>query len=106
VSGVAQAAAVAALRAEAAVAERVEAIVAERERVVTGLRQRGWDLPDADGNFVWFGLGEDTARFAAAAEEEGIVVRPYGTDGVRVTIGEPDANDVLLRVAGSFDRRA
>jgi histidinol-phosphate aminotransferase len=105
VSGVAQAAAVAALAAEEAVGERVAAIVAERERVVAGLREQGWDLPDADGNFVWFALGEDTPRFAAAAEEQGIVVRPYGTDGVRVTIGEPGANDVLLRVAAAFDRR-
>ncbi len=102
VSAVAQAAAVAALAAEAAVTERVEAIVAERERVVAGLREQGWRLPDADGNFVWFGLGADTPRFAAAAEEQGIVVRPYGTDGVRVTIGEPGANDVLLRVAADF----
>ncbi len=91
-----------ALAAEDAVAERVDAIVAERDRVVTGLRGQGWDLPDADGNFVWFGLGEDTARFAAAAEEQGVVVRPYGTDGVRATIGEPGGNDVLLRVAAAF----
>ena len=105
VSGVAQAAAVAALGAETAVAERVEVIVAERERVVAGLREQGWQLPDADGNFVWFGLGEDTPRFAAAAEEQGIVVRPYGTDGVRVTIGEPGANDALLRAAADFLHR-
>jgi histidinol-phosphate aminotransferase len=72
---------------------------------VAGLREQGWNLPDADGNFVWFGLGKDTPRFAAAAEEQGIVVRPYGTDGVRVTIGEPGANDVLLRAAADFLRR-
>jgi histidinol-phosphate aminotransferase len=68
------------------------------------LKDQGWSLPDADGNFVWFPLGEDTPRFAAAADQQGIAVRPYGTDGVRVTIGEPGANDVLLRVAAEFDR--
>ncbi len=106
VSAVAQAAAVAALAAEAAAMERVEAIVAERERVVAGLREQGWRLPDADGNFVWFALGEDTPRFAAAAGAEGLAVRPYATDGVRVTIGEPGANDVLLRVAAALAPRA
>ena len=106
VSGVAQAAAVAALAAEEAVAERVEAIVAERTRVVTRLRELGWRLPDPDGNFVWFPLGEDTPRFAAAAQDRGIVVRPYGTDGVRVTIGEPGGNDVLLGVAADFTTSA
>ena len=102
VSAVAQAAAVAALASEDDVLERVDAIVAERERVASSLRERGWTVPDPQGNFVWLGVGEDTPRFAAAAEAEGIMVRPYATDGVRVTIGEPEANDVFLAVAEAF----
>jgi histidinol-phosphate aminotransferase len=102
VSAVAQAAAVAALEHEAALLERVEAIVGERARVCAALRDQGWTVPDAQGNFVWLGLGDDTARFGAAAEAEGIMVRPYGADGVRVTIGEPEGNDVFLGVAGAF----
>jgi len=102
VSAVAQAAAVAALEHEEALLERVEAIVAERSRVAASLRSQGWTVPDPQGNFVWLALGEDTARFAAAAEAEGIMVRPYGTDGVRVTIGEPEGNDVFLAVAEAF----
>jgi histidinol-phosphate aminotransferase len=103
VSAVAEAAAVAALGCEDALAERVDAIVAERARVLAGLRDQGWTVPDAQGNFVWLALGDSSPAFAAAAEEEGIMVRPYGTDGVRVTIGEPDGNDVLLRVAAAFE---
>jgi histidinol-phosphate aminotransferase len=102
VSGVAQAAAVAALQHTPALTERVEAIVGERERVVAALRDQGWTIPDAQGNFVWLALGDDTARFAAGADEAGIMVRPYGTDGVRVTVGEVPANDVFLRVAAAF----
>jgi histidinol-phosphate aminotransferase len=30
------------------------------------------------------------------------MVRPYGDEGVRVTIGEPEANDVLLEVAAAW----
>jgi histidinol-phosphate aminotransferase len=103
VSAVAQAAAVASLRVEDQLLEQVEAIVAERERVVGALAEQGWRLPETQANFVWLPLGEDTPRFAAEAEAAGIMVRPYATDGVRVTIGEPEANDVFLAVAEAFE---
>ena len=102
VSAVAQAAAVASLAAEPALLERVDALVAERDRVVAGLREVGWQVPEPQGNFVWFALGERTAEFAAAAEEAGIVVRPFAGEGVRVSIGEPEANDRVVRVAAGF----
>ena len=99
VSSVAQAAAVASLAAEPDLLERVDRIVAERERVLAELRAQGWTVPDAQGNFVWLALGDRTAEFAAAAEDAGIMVRPFAGEGVRVTIGEPEANDVFLSVA-------
>ena len=102
VSSIAQAAAVASLDAESALLERVAALVAERDRVTAALAAQGWQLPDAQGNFVWFPLGDRTAEFAAAADEAGIVVRPFAGDGVRVSIGETEANDRLLEVADRF----
>jgi histidinol-phosphate aminotransferase len=102
VSGVAQRAAIASLAAADELAERVEALVAERARVVAGLAEQGWDLPDAQANFVWFPMGDQTADLAAAFDEAGLVVRPYGSDGVRVTIGEVEANDRLLQVAADY----
>ncbi|MXG89059.1 histidinol-phosphate transaminase [Nocardioides flavescens] len=104
VSTPAQAAAVASLEAEAALLERVDALVAERDRVGSGLRELGWDVPDAQGNFVWFGLGERTAAFASAADGLGIVVRPFAGEGARVSIGEVEANDRLLELARTFPR--
>ena len=106
VSAVAQAAVVAALGCEEALAERVESIVVERGRVAAALREQGWTVPDPQGNFVWLPLGDRSQEFAATAEHEGIMVRPYATDGVRVTVGEPDGNDVFLRVAGAFEPKA
>jgi histidinol-phosphate aminotransferase len=103
VSSVAQAAAVASLAAEAELFERVESVVAERDRVVAGLRARGWSFPDAQGNFVWLPTGERTMEFVAAAEQAGLTVRPFAGEGVRVSIGEPAANDMLLDVAGAWD---
>ncbi len=102
VSGVAQAAAIASLDAEPALFERVDALVVERDRVQAGLREAGWDVPEAQGNFVWFALGERTTEFAAAADDLGIVVRPFAGEGARVSIGEDEANDRLLELARTF----
>ncbi len=102
VSSLAQAAAVASLDAVQELQERVAAIVAERERVAVALADQGWTLPRSDANFVWFPLGPESGRFAAACEAAGLVVRRYGDDGVRVTIGEPAANAALVEVAERF----
>lgn len=96
---IAQAAAVASLDATDELFVRVKDLVAERDRVTDALRAQGWRLPDAQGNFVWFPLGPRSAEFAAVCQDAGLVVRPYGEDGVRVTVAEPEANDRLLRVA-------
>jgi len=102
VSSVAQAAAVASLEAEGALLERVDALVAERDRVACGLRDVGWEVPEPQGNFVWFGLGKRTSEFAATGDELGIVVRPFAGEGARVTIGEPEANDRIVELARRF----
>lgn len=102
VSSIAQAAAVASLEREAELLVRVESLVAERARVLGALREQGWDVPDAQGNFVWLPLGDGVPAFVAAAEAAGIMVRPFAGEGVRVSIGEPAGNDVLLRVAASL----
>ena len=104
VSAIAQAAAIASLDAQAELFERVDALAAERERVVAGLRDAGWDVPEPQGNFVWLALGDRTAEFAAAADDAGIVVRPFAGEGARVSIGEQEANDRLVRVAAAFSR--
>jgi histidinol-phosphate aminotransferase len=103
VSGLAQAAAVASLAAEAELLERVAALVDERSRVQAALREQGWSrVPASQANFVWLRLGERTDEFAAACEEAGVVVRPFAGEGARVSIGEPEANDLFLRVAKGF----
>jgi histidinol-phosphate aminotransferase len=77
----------------------------ERHRVQEGLAAQGWDLPDSQGNFVFFPLAERSAEFTAFADPRGLVVRPYGADGVRVTIGEREANDLLLTIAQEWRRQ-
>jgi histidinol-phosphate aminotransferase len=104
VSAMAQEAAIASLAAEPELLERVDALVAERERVVAALRDQGWPIPDAQGNFVWFGLGDRATEFAESCRREGVVVRPFAGDGVRCTIGEREANDLLIKAAAAFPR--
>ena len=58
-----------------------------------------------EANFVWIRTGARTAEFAAACEAAGTSVRPYAEDGVRITVGETEATDVVLRVAGGLDWR-
>ena len=102
VSSLAQRAAVASLAARDELDERVASIVEERDRVRSALLEQGWDIPDTQANFVWFPLGERTGDFVAACTEAGLSVRPYGTEGVRVSIGETEANDRLIEVARAF----
>ncbi len=102
VSSVAQAAAVASLEVEDELLRRVASIVTERDRVQAALRDQGWDVPDAQGNFVWLTLGDASVPFAAACDAVGVSVRPFSGDGVRVSVGEPEANDLFLGVTKSW----
>jgi histidinol-phosphate aminotransferase len=104
VSHIAQAVAVASLDAEDALLERVEALVDERARVVDALAGQGWAVPDAQGNFVWLALGERSDEFARTCDDRGVSVRPFQGDGVRVSVGEREANDIFLEVAKAFVR--
>ncbi|MFD6420500.1 histidinol-phosphate transaminase [Streptomyces sp. NPDC060198] len=103
VSTLAQQAAVVSLRVEEQLRERVGLIVAERDRLTRGLCALGLVAPAAasQANFVWLPLGERTAAFAEACAVAGAVVRAF-PEGARVTVGEPSANDLVLRVAEEF----
>jgi histidinol-phosphate aminotransferase len=96
VSTLAQAAAVAALGSEEEVRARCAAVVAERDRLTAALRQRGLDVSDSQANFVWLPLGEQTARVAAALEARAVITRPFAGEGIRVTVGTPEEDDVFL----------
>ncbi|MFD7610095.1 histidinol-phosphate transaminase [Streptomyces sp. NPDC059828] len=102
VSQLAQDAAVASLQAEDELLGRVGSLVTERSRVYEGLVKQGWTVPATQANFVWLRLGERTVDFAAACERAGVIVRPFPGEGVRVTIGECEANDVFLHTAEAF----
>jgi histidinol-phosphate aminotransferase len=104
VSQIAEAAAVSSLGHFDAVVERVQSLVDERDRVTAGLRELGWFVPEAQGNFVWLNLGADSAEFAALAGERALSVRAFGTEGVRVSIGEAEANTRFLELCAIYTK--
>ena len=104
VSTIAQAAAIASLlpAAESELLERVDATVAERSRVANALGELGWQIPPSQANFVWLPTGAATDDAAAQCAAAGVVVRPFAGEGLRVTIGEVQANDIFLKVAAEL----
>jgi histidinol-phosphate aminotransferase len=96
VSMLAQAAAVAALASEDEVRDRCASVVAERERLTGALRERGLDVADSQANFLWLPVGEQAAPLATALEGRGVITRPFAGEGIRVTVGTPEEDDVFL----------
>ena len=105
VTTVSQAAAIASLDAADELLARTDAVVAERARVSAALRAAGFTSPPPQANFVWLPLGPRTPDFVTQAANARLVVRPYGTDGVRVSVGAPEENDALLRFARDWITR-
>lgn len=101
VTSAAERAAIASLDAEPELLERVAAIVERRTRLVAGLREQGWNVPDAQGNFVWLPLGELTVQAAAAFDAADLMVRPFAGDGIRISVGEHESVDKVLEVSAS-----
>jgi len=102
VTDLAQRAAIASVRHYDEVAERVQRVVEERERVLAGLDALGWPYPETQANFVWLNLGRHSGAFAELCDAHALAVRRFGAEGVRVTIGEPEANTRFLELCARF----
>lgn len=102
VSALAERAAVASIEHQEAVMARVSHIVAERERVTARLRELGYEFPSTYANFVWLPLEERTGEFVDLMNRNALSVRAFGSEGVRVSIGEIEANDRFLSLCELF----
>ena len=96
---VSQAAAIASLDAADELLARTDVVVAERARVTAALRDAGYTVPPSQANFVWLPLAGRAQEFAEASANSRIIVRPYGDDGVRVTVAAKHENDAFLEFA-------
>ncbi len=108
VSVAAQAAVLVSLAAEPALLDRVATLVLARDALAAGLRGLGFDIPDAQGNFVWLPAGPLTQDYTTAFGVAGLTVRGFAAgepgDGIRITVGEPEANARVLEVAAGLPR--
>jgi histidinol-phosphate aminotransferase len=95
-STVAQAAALAALGAADEMAARVTRLVTERDRLLVAVRKLVPQTPESQANFVWLPLADQATDLAAACARAGVLVRGFAGDGVRVTVGTPEENDLFL----------
>ncbi|MDG5486879.1 histidinol-phosphate transaminase [Mycolicibacterium gadium] len=98
-TSVSQAAAIACLDAADELLARTDAVVAERTRVTEALLDAGYTVPPSQANFVWLPLPGRAQEYASAAADSRIIVRPYGEDGVRVTVAAQHENDMFLEFA-------
>ena len=94
----AQAAALASLDAEPQLLAQVATVVEMREPLRKELLAMGWDVPPAQGNFVWLPTGY-ADRVAAVFEEHGVLVRAFTGEGVRITVGRPEDNAKVVIAA-------
>jgi histidinol-phosphate aminotransferase len=99
VSVPAQAAALASLEVEDQLLAQVAEVVALREPLRQELRALDWDVPPAQGNFVWLPAGAASDRVSQVFEEHGILVRCFSGEGVRITVATPRDNARVIEAA-------
>lgn len=104
VTQLSQQAALASLGHMEQVMQRAQTIAEARDEFADALRAQGWHVPDAQANFVWLPLKELSSAFEDACVAQSLAVRNLN-DGVRISIGPPEAMRRVLDVAGEFRRR-
>lgn len=100
VSQPAVAAAKAALSDVSGHAHTVATVSAQRHEVTTALRNAGYPVEESHANFIWLPLGSGSSDFATKCLCAGIIVRPFGDEGVRITIGQDGLAQAVLGAVG------
>jgi histidinol-phosphate aminotransferase len=110
VSGVAQAAALAALDDDAHVRGSIETNRVERKRVFDGLTKLGLRAVRSEANFVFVDIGPDAGAICEELLRDGVIVRPLGWMGlpeaIRISVGTAEENGKMLASVKMCARRA
>ncbi|MCU1542893.1 MAG: hisC [Microbacteriaceae bacterium] len=85
--------------------ERVARLAELRDSIWQALVEQGWQAPRPHGNFIWLPTLEHTAWAAEVFADNGIVVRALGSDGLRVSIGEHESVEKLLKASQEVVRK-
>lgn len=101
VSVIAQAAGLAAIRDEGHIRRTVENNAEGAKWLLPQFAELGLRAVPTSGNFIYFEVDEDANAFAKRMQAEGVIVRslvPWGiSNGIRVTIGTPEQNELFMR---------
>jgi histidinol-phosphate aminotransferase len=99
-SGVAQAAALAALEDHEHVQRCIETNAAERKRLTEGLKKLGLRPVESESNFVFVPTGSETKEISDELLHLGVIVRPLGWMGfpeaMRISVGTAEENEKCL----------
>ncbi len=100
VTGLSQAAAVAALDDAEHVKRSVEGNAAQRSRLFEELSKFGLRVARSHANFIFIDVGPRASGLCDELLQEGVIVRPLGwmglPDAIRVSVGTPEENGKLL----------
>ncbi len=79
---------------------RVREISVARDEVLGKLRAAGWEIGPQHANFFWISTLH-VEELRAACEAAGIAIRPF-PEGIRITVGEREANERIVKVLSAF----
>jgi histidinol-phosphate aminotransferase len=103
-SGVAQAAALAAMNDREHVARCIAENAKERTRLTAGLRELGLHPVPSETNFIFIPTGPETKTICDELLRAGVIVRPLGWMGfpeaIRISVGTTEENEKCLRALG------
>jgi histidinol-phosphate aminotransferase len=102
VSNTAQAAAQAALAEEGEFRRRCEVVAEERDRLNGKLEALGWRVTPSHANFLWLPMESGVEEFTQFCADHGVLVCGKPGEGIRVTVGDREANDAVADLAGKF----
>jgi histidinol-phosphate aminotransferase len=105
-SGVAQAAALAAMNDREHVRRCIETNAMERKRLSEGLAKLGFHPAPSEANFVFINVGEHAPRLCEELLHLGVIVRPLAWMGfpnaIRISVGTPEENTRLFAALGKL----
>lgn len=104
VNSIAEAAARTALADTNHIAAIAESVNFGRKHLSEALSAIGVKTYQSGGNFLWATVGSDARQLEAACNAEGVSVRAFEGEGLRVTVGNRDAEDAVIRAFTRFYR--
>ncbi len=80
----------------------VATVCKDRDRLQAKLRDLGIQTPTSAGNFVWIPTSRHALQIQQLCVEEGVAIRAFDGYGARITAGDSDASNAVIRAVSRF----